>query len=79
MNAHLSNPDVTREMIDRAAEEIDAERAAAQPTRLICDTHHIGGGAYYKDECPSCRAAAQPEEEPPSDWPMDDGNPESWM
>jgi hypothetical protein len=35
--------------------------AAAKPKRSICNTHHIGGGTYYRDECPSCLSAAKEE------------------
>jgi len=29
--------------------------------RIICDTHHVGGGAYYRDECPSCAPSPEPQ------------------
>lgn len=40
----------------------EAKRIRARcESRVICDTHHTGGGAYYRDECPQCIRAQREE------------------
>jgi hypothetical protein len=48
--------DYARELLRSRAPEPQANHQ-----RIICDTHHTGGGAYYKDECPSCAPEPQAE------------------